>query len=73
MMYILLYPAYSLIYHSTLHQLYANGLGRPIVVVLRGHYTESQTHDSSTLPFAFHWLNRMDRWANSRVRSDVIQ
>jgi hypothetical protein len=55
MMYILSYPAYSLIYHITLHQLYANRLGRPVDVTLRVHCTESQTLDSSALPFAYHW------------------
>lgn len=47
MMYILSYPAYSLIYDYTASIV----LGRPVVAV-RLHYTE--TLDSFTLPSALH-------------------
>jgi hypothetical protein len=42
MMYILSYLAYSLIYHITLHQLYANRLCRPVNVALRVRVPDSR-------------------------------
>ena len=52
MMYILSYPAYSLIYHIILHRLHVNELDRPVGVSLRVHCTVPIL-DPSTHPFAF--------------------